>query len=553
MSADGGSETRNSPGPRQVLTFLLVALSVGLPALWLGGPVVGYLAFLLFGLLFVVFFSGNRRRLNAVIYLFLAVSFLIGGLTYAGLTGEETAAQIDGLPLIGWLLEYTATKIGTAVLAGLMGGVLFVGLPLFLIVLVSAEWMLALRETYDLELKLAMKLLLDLALGRGKAVVIVDEGEIKETHPKGPLDKFGAPAIVVVKPYNAVVLERGGKISRIEGAGVAALQRNETIKAVVDLRAQSGKFELTALTKDNVPLTVSGSTSFRIERWQDARDRGDQGNFETQGFTGVISGPYPVYRWTLYRAIYGVGSGADWKSQSTGTGRGKIGAEIRKLRLDEIFVVDEDERVRMERSKLQDIVDQAKPEALKSGHNWGVQITGVSIGSIEMPEEAQQEFLRRWGTPWRGWQALIEAETKRRVAITKARSEQEAIRLQADAKKWEVITEARARLEAADHESEATVRKAQAESDARRIRVRAEAEAEALFFEYMARVLDKALGRERAIEILKAIAENRTSLDQFKQALRLIGPATWRTSLPGARQRASNLEKEEETPEETDQ
>jgi regulator of protease activity HflC (stomatin/prohibitin superfamily) len=535
-----------------VLAFLLVALIVGLPALWLGGPAVGYFAFLLFGLLFVLFFSGDRRRLYAIAYSFLAVCLLFGGLAYARLVSQDTAARIGSLPLIGGLLRLTAVRVGMAVLAGLTGGLLLVGLPLFLILFISAEWMLALREAYDLDRQLAMKLLLDLALGRSGPLVIADAGEIKSTDSGGQLDKFGAPVVVLVKPYNALVLERGGEVTRIEGAGMVKLQQHETVKAVVDLRPQGGKFELTALTKDNVPLTVSGSTSFRIESWQEARDRGDEGDLETRGFTGVISGPYPVYRRTLYRAIYGVGSGADWKSQSVGNARGKIGAAIRDLLLDEIFVVDEDERVSMERSVLQDIVDQARPKAVKSGHSWGVTVKGVGIGSIEMPKEAQEEFLRRWGALWRGWRALVEAEAKRRAAVTEARSEQEAIRLQADAKKWKVITEAQAKSEAAAHESEAAVRKAQAESDARRIQARAEAEAEALFFEYMTRALDKALGREKAIEILKALADQRTSLDQLRQTLRLSGLAVWRPSLPGGRQRGLNLEGEEEMPEETE-
>ena len=540
LSADSGNGTlENSPGTRQILAFFLVALSVGIPALWLGGAIVGYFAFLLFGLLFVVFFSGAKRRLYLVVYLLLSVWLLVGGLTYFRLTGEETAAQISNLPLIGWLLEHTAVKVGVAVLTGLIGGLLTVGLPLFLIIFISAEWMLALSETYDLDRKLAMKLLLNLALGRAGAYAVADEGEIKATSPKGPLDRFGAPVAVVVKPYNAVVLERGDEISRIEGAGVVTLQRHETVKAVVDLRIQGGKFEITALTKDNVPLTVSGSSSFRIESWQDARDRGDRGDFETKGFTGVISGPYPVYQRTLYRAIYGVGSGKDWQSQTAGMAGGKVGAAIQNFRLDEIFVADEDERVRMERSALQDIVAQAQPEAVKTGRIWGVKVMGVGIASIEMPEEVQEEFLRRWGAPWRGWQALIEAEAKRRVAVTEARGEQEVSKLQADASKWKVVTEALAKLEAAAYRSEATVKNARARSDAKRIQARAEAEAQTVLFEELVKALEEALGRDKAIEILKeTVGQRRDIGDQIRKILGIIGYPYWRDlgSTPGFRQ-----------------
>ena len=69
-----------------------------------------------------------------------------------------------------------------------------------------------------------------------------------------------------------------------------------------------------ALTKDNVPLAVKGFVMFRIEGWKEARDRGDRGDFETKDFKGIISGPYPVYRRTLYRAVYRIISDKDWKS-----------------------------------------------------------------------------------------------------------------------------------------------------------------------------------------------------------------------------------------------
>jgi regulator of protease activity HflC (stomatin/prohibitin superfamily) len=236
---------------------------------------------------------------------------------------------------------------------------------------------------------------------------------------------------------------------------------------------------------------------------------------------------------------------------------GKVGAAIRNFRLDEIFVADEDERVRMERSALQDIVDQAKSAAIETGRIWGMNVMGVGIASIEMPEEVQEEFLRRWGAPWRGWQALIEAEAKRRVAVTEARGEQEVSRLQADANKWKVVTEALAKLEATTHRSEAAVRDARARSDAKRIQARAEAEAETVLFEELLKRLEEALGRDKAIEILKETVRQRLDIDQIRRIFGIIGYPYWRDlgSAPGFRQLGRGTagreeESEEEEPEE---
>ncbi len=423
MNADFGIKDRgNNPGTRQVLTFFLIAVSIGIPALWIGGSIVGYFAFLLFGLLFVAFFSGNKRRLLLVAYLVLAVGLLVGGVVYARLSDEATAAKLEDLPLVGSLLAHRIAKFGVAALTGLIGGFLAVGLPLFLIIFVSAEWMLALRETHDLDRKLAIKLMLTLTLGVGKAYIIVEDGEIVYSKPKGPLDLFGAPTVVVIKPYNAVVMERSGKVTQIEGPGLVTMRKHERIRGVFDLQIQGQNFDMEALTKDNVPLKVSGNVIFRIESWQEARERGDKGDFETRDISGIISGSYPVYRRTLHRAAYGTRSDLDWKSQTLGITMGQVGAAIRNYRLDEIFVLNENERVGTERSVTLDIVDQAMPRIAEIVRYWGVRVGSINIVSIEMPEEAQKEFLSRWEEPWKGWRQVHRAEIDLDVAELEARA-----------------------------------------------------------------------------------------------------------------------------------
>ncbi len=466
MSADGDKETgRNDPGTRQRLLFFLMAMGVSIPGLLLGGPTVGYIAFLLFGILYVQFFSGKLRRLFLFLYLLLAVGLLVGGLAYSKLNSEAIVARISNWSLIGPLFKHLAVRAGLSVLAGLVGGALAVGLPLGLVLFVSAEWFLALRETYELDRKLAMKLLLYLALGIGEPYFIVEEGEIAMTKPKGPLDKFGRPVVAVIKPYNAIVLERSGDVTRVEGPGLVTLRKFERVKASIDLRTQGQNFEVKALTKDNVPLAVKGFIMFRIEGWKEARDRGDRGDFETKDFKGIISGPYPVYRRTLYRAVYRIRSDRDWKSQTIGLAIGRVGAAIRGFLVDEIFVVNEDERVSMEQSTLLDIAEQARTGAAETGTLWGVSITGLTIISIEMPEEAQEEFLRRWGAPWRGWQALVEARAegeaaailaagKSQAMLTGGKTEAQIDKVKADAERWKIVTEAEGRRLAAEHEGE---------------------------------------------------------------------------------------------------
>jgi regulator of protease activity HflC (stomatin/prohibitin superfamily) len=383
----------NSPGGGQTLTFLVVATIVGVPCLLLGGPLVGYFAFLLFGFLFINFFAGKIRRLCLFIYLFLAVCLLVGGLVYSTLDSGETATRTGEWPLIGPLFKYTAVKALLAVVAGVVGGVLAVDLPLRLIVLISAEWILALRESYGLDRKLATSLVRNLALGIGRARVIVDEGEIKDRHPQGPLDRVGAPAVVVVKPYNAVVMVRGGKISRIEGPGLVRLQNEEEIQAVVDLHPQSGPYEVSVVTKDNVPLKVKGGLAYRIESRDEARARGDRGNLESKDFDGVIDGPYPVFRHTVYQAVFNVSVGTDWKKKTESKASSKVRDVIRDYTLEEIFPLDGSQ---CDKSILNELAAKAKELAQKDARNWGVTVYGVGINEIEMPEKVRERLEAEW-------------------------------------------------------------------------------------------------------------------------------------------------------------
>lgn len=414
---DADSQTpKNIPGLRQALVFFLVAVAVGVLGLLLGGLSVGYFAFLLFGILFVVYFSGHGRRLALILYLFLAVGLLTGGLAYDRLNNQETLFQLSSWPLVGSLLERAVVRAGLAILVGAVGAGLVVGLGLWLIIFVSAEWMLVLRKTYGLDRKLAMKLLLYLALGIGRAVIVVDEGEVKSTQPEGPLHKFGAPVVVVVKPYNAIVLVHGTRVSRIEGSDLIRLQKDEEIKAVIDLRPQGQDFALEVLTQDNVPVKVDGSVSFRIEPASETRRQRSAGDHEMNQFKGVIAGPYPVYRSTLYRTAFEVTAGKNWQSQIQGNAGGQVAAAIRGFRVDQIFVVDDDERVRTEMTALQEIIAKAKARAVEAARDWGVQVNGLNIIGIRMPDEAQKAFLARWREPWRGWEEVRKAEAALRGA-----------------------------------------------------------------------------------------------------------------------------------------
>ena len=211
------------------------------------------------------------------------------------------------------------------------------------------------------------------------------------------------------------------------------MRKHERIKAIIDLRTQGQTFESTFLTKDNVPLKVQGLVVFRIESASDARAHNFRDDYESRAFKGIISGPYPVHRRSLFRAVYGVRADRDWKGQTIGEVTTHVSAGIRGLLVDEIFLVGEDNRVNMEQSPLQDIIEQAKAKSAEGTHKWGVKFYAMNIFAIEMPEEAHKEFLRRWTEPWKGWVKFQEALQQRETAEVEAGTKLVAARAKAEA------------------------------------------------------------------------------------------------------------------------
>lgn len=413
MDTSGKKETRTStsgPGP----VFFVVATIIGLLSLLIGGLVVGYFAFLLFGSLYLVFFTGKKDPLSPILFLFLAVGLLAGGLTYSMLNSMETAAQISNWPLIRPLLESPATKTGLAVMIGLVSGVLAIGIALKVVTAIRPSLIRAVQA-------------IDQALRFDSLIIIVDEGKIKKTDSGDLPARVVGPATVVVRPYNAVVLMQGSQVSRIVGTGEVKLEKEEEIKAVVDLRPQSGGYKARVRTKDNFPLLVSGGVSFRIESKAETDKLGAAADAATSRFGDVIGGDdYAVYQHTIYRAIFAVGAGTSWIDATSGAPGGKVRSIVRDYNLEDIFPLDGASRTE---SFLNELAEQVTEAMQKGARAWGVTVYGVGVNEIEMPEQVKQH----WETIWQNRIKIIEAESDKEMEVIRAHGTHEATKMFAEA------------------------------------------------------------------------------------------------------------------------
>jgi regulator of protease activity HflC (stomatin/prohibitin superfamily) len=168
---------------------------------------------------------------------------------------------------------------------------------------------------------------------------VVEDGEISKSKPEGLLPRLGGPGKVVIKPYNAVVFERAGEITGIEGPGTVLTKRFEHHKAIVDLRKQWESFTAeNVLTKDHVPLTFHCGVGFRVESLPDTikRREAQVRTYEGSRFPNSIEGDYPVFKSTIYKAVYGT-TAAGWTVTTRAAAESMLREVVRCYRLKDLY------------------------------------------------------------------------------------------------------------------------------------------------------------------------------------------------------------------------
>jgi regulator of protease activity HflC (stomatin/prohibitin superfamily) len=210
----------------------------------------------------------------------------------------------------------------------------------------------------------------------------------------GILNIIGGPGIVVIKPGNAVVFERGGTVTQIKGPGVARTRAFERIKEVVDLRPQWDTIETEDVqTRDGIPLHIRASVGYQIEPLPETERRLGRGEGPPGPFKGTIEGAHPVHPNSVFRAVYLSGTGG-WQAATRGAAELALRDAIGRRTLAEIYGQAADDAV------TPTIVPRLEKEALTDAERWalqwGVAITVIDITALEAPDEVRERILRQW-------------------------------------------------------------------------------------------------------------------------------------------------------------
>jgi regulator of protease activity HflC (stomatin/prohibitin superfamily) len=465
-------EEKRSYRQLAVLLILVVVLTfMGL--LW--KTEVGCFIFLSLTLLIARFWPPPKwRRLFTVIWIIIAIALVVGVFIYRRLDTPDMSTTIANNILLRFLIGATWSKVLWSATAGLLVGICLVWGPLLTVMYVSSEWLLAMRKTFGVTRGQALRLLVSIVLNVNYPYYLIEDGKMTLVKPKGVLDRLGGPGVAVIEPYNAVVFERAGKITRIEGPDMFMTKLFEFPKHIIDLRPQWESFPVEeVLTKDKVPLHIECGLGYRIESREQTAERGEDPREVVEGrrFPGIISGDYPVYKRTIFRAAYG--PAGDWKITTKGATITKLREVVSEFGLRDIYRRDEqgkeftpgeqgEELVPNEQVKefvLAEIGRMTKERVAEIAHYWGVRVGTVNIDTIEVSEAVRDQVWKMWGAEYARRSALIEAEGKKGVVVTEAEAEREAASIKADAERIKAMGGAEALTIEARGEREAAVEK----------------------------------------------------------------------------------------------
>ncbi len=312
-----------------VLATIFCTGTAGFPGLFVVATLAPYVAIHLL-------VSREKRRLLDFLWLIYCVSFLIAILLYEGFT-VQTSAPANLNWLAYFLIGSVPVRLIFSIVVGTLCGASLVIFPLVIRAYGAVIWVLALNQIYEIKKRQAFWLTIALTLGINRQVTVIEEGQIKEVSPQGWPVPVGGPALVIIRPYNAVVFEQAGRVTRVEGPGTVLMSFEEHIKDTIDLRSQSATFSADqVLTRDRVPLRVTGGVGFRIQRIEDRVRPTDVARMRSlDGIAFLAAGrnvarsegdATHVLRQSVYNAVYGPRTGLKWYDRM----KGDVESEMRK-------------------------------------------------------------------------------------------------------------------------------------------------------------------------------------------------------------------------------
>lgn len=262
--------------------------------------------------------------------------------------------------------------------------------------------------------------------------MIIAEGKIARNEDS-ILTRLGGPGHLIIRNDSAVVLERGGKLTRVLGPGFPKLEPFEKIYDIVDLRPKHWKYSVGAMTSEGIRIDWDVEVIYQIANG---------------GQKPTKKEPYPFSPEDIFRAAT-----SKWRREASRTqdmdweGRLVIGDMEGILRsilaqrsLNQLIGLTE-----AEEAAAREVVQQELAEKLAKQiyPKLGARIIQVKLDNLRVKDEITQEWIKVWKAHWQSWSDIQWGEEQaQRICLY------ETAKAEAQARLIETITRA---LQGVDH------------------------------------------------------------------------------------------------------
>lgn len=217
----------------------------------------------------------------------------------------------------------------------------------------------------------------------------------------------------ILRSYQVLALSKGPRFVRAAGPGFVRLTGGERISQLLDLRNHVRGQEVTANTRDGIPLLVNVKVVFRIKQPAEPSEEND------------LQYPYDknaIFQVSQASSVDQNNETLPWTEQLAPQASSYLVSELSQFTLNELS---------QEPNLVTGIQRRVRRQLRANFDSMGIKIFDVGVTMRDLPEEIIQQRLANWRAPWEGEIRMVtaatNAESLRRMKHAQAKAQVEII------------------------------------------------------------------------------------------------------------------------------
>ncbi len=210
------------------------------------------------------------------------------------------------------------------------------------------------------------------------------------------VSRIGGPGALIVAADNAVVLERAGAFTSVQGPGFPQLMPFEKVYDIVDLAPKSYRYSVSAMSREGILLDWDVEVQYQVA---------DGGLPLAEGAFYSFS-PHDVFRTSTSKWIrekgWKYGQDMDWEGllviwQAEGTLR----SIVARRPLDQLIGLTEGD-AQVAKMAIQSELEQ---DLRQYAPTIGAKILRVRLDNLQVRNEVAKQWIETWKARWQSWSA----------------------------------------------------------------------------------------------------------------------------------------------------